>query len=487
MIPSLPTLLVLVPLLGALGCVSLPATPRHLASALGILMMLLLSAYGLHLHLSSAVLIESATLMGLGLRLDGLALVFVLMTSAIAALCSLQARLYFDQQRDALAAFWPLFWLLWAGLNGVWLSRDLFSLYLSMEVLALAATLLMSLRGQKNSFGAALRYLQAVLLGTLLFFIGALLVFIDLGSLALQDLNQQWGQMGRLGLALITVGLLYRAALFPLHTWLPPAHGSAHAPISALLSALVTKASFYILLRIWLNGGAAVSTVAAAQFLGALGAIAIIWGGWMACRQRELKPLVAYSSVNQVGYFFLFFPLIVGTSASVTALASQAAVLQLLSHAFAKAAVFLAIGNLIVATGSNRVSGLSGISSAMPLSLFSFGLAGVSLMGLPPSGGFMAKWTFVQAMVASGQWWWIAVIIGGGLLSAAYVFRIFRQSFFPRGDRPALKPTPLSSDVAPFVLACLSVGLGLVSLWPLSLAFDLQLTGVSAALVGGVA
>jgi formate hydrogenlyase subunit 3/multisubunit Na+/H+ antiporter MnhD subunit len=198
-----------------------------------------------------------------------------------------------------------------------------------------------------------------------------------------------------------------------------------------------------------------------AQLIGALGAAAVIWGSWLAWCQPRLKQVVAYSSVAQIGYLFLLFPLTFGVDASTSLQAQQGITLQVISHALAKSAMFLAAGNLILAVGSNRVDALAGVSHFLPFSLFSFGLAGVSLMGLPPSGGFAAKWMLLQASMASGQWWWILVLVGGGLLSAAYVFRIYRASFLERDEKDHFYHPDRRLEVVAMLLAVASLGLGL--------------------------
>jgi formate hydrogenlyase subunit 3/multisubunit Na+/H+ antiporter MnhD subunit len=137
--------------------------------------------------------------------------------------------------------------------------------------------------------------------------------------------------------------------------------------------------------------------------------------------------------------------------------------LQVISHALAKAAMFLAAGNLILATGSNRVSDLAGVGRFLPFSLFSFGLAGVSLMSLPPTGGFAAKWLLLQASLNSGQWWWALVLLVGGLLSAAYVFRIYRASFLADSGLDEFYHPSRRLEAIPMGLALMSLGLGLVA------------------------
>lgn len=408
---------------------------------------------------------------GISVRLDGLALLFILLTTLVASLSALQALLYFRDQLPLQRRLWWRFWLLVPGLNLVWLAGDLITLYFAMEVVALCVAGLIVLSDERESLRSALRYIQAVLLGTLAFLLGVVLLYGVYGSVSLQVLRAEvsWSPLTGLAIGLITAGLAYRAALFPLHSWLPPAHGSSYAPLSALLSALVTKASFYSLARLWLDWGEQAGSYAAAQLLGAMGALAILWGGWMACRQNNLKMLVAYSSVNQVGYFFLLFPLLIGVSAEAAALARDGAILQVLSHALAKAALFMAAGNLVAAIGNKQIAGLSGVSRFLPLSLLSFGLAGVSIMGLPPSGGFLAKWYLLQSSLISGQWWWVPVLLLGGLLSAAYVFRVFRQSFVEEGSAEQFNYAPPILEIAPMILALMAVGLGLLASTPLGI------------------
>lgn len=404
--------------------------------------------------------------LGIELRVDGLAVTFLLLTTLVASGCGIHAGIYLNPDKPWQRYFWPLYWFLWAGLNTVWIGGDLFNLYVGLELISLAAVGLVALGGQAEALRAALRYLLAALLGSMAYLLGVALVYGQFGTLSLAEVAHQvrlmdQAELMRPALVLMLVGLALKTALFPLHGWLPPAHGIAKSPVSALLSALVVKASFYIAARIWLEAGGAVATQWMAQLLGALGAAAVVWGSWLAWRQPRLKQVVAYSSVAQIGYLFLLFPLTFGVDASISLQAQQGVTLQVISHALAKSAMFLAAGNLILAVGSNRVDALAGVSHFLPFSLFSFGLAGVSLMGLPPSGGFAAKWMLLQASVASGQWWWILVLVGGGLLSAAYVFRIYRASFLERDEKDHFYHPDRRLEVVAMLLAAASLGLGL--------------------------
>lgn len=416
--------------------------------------------------------------LGINLVADGLALGMVALTTLIFSACAVyagcQTRTHppsgHGGEGGEMGFLWPLLWFLVAALNSIWLSADVFNLYVGLELLGLTAVGLVALTGSAEALAAAMRYLLAALLGSLSYLLGVALLYAAGGSLALADLDMlgDAGATPRVALALMTMGLILKSALFPLHAWLPPAHGGALAPVSALLSALVVKASLYILIRLWLALDADTGSRAAANLIGLLGAGAVFWGGWMALQQTRLKYLVAYSTVAQIGYLFLFFPLLTGTSLVAARLAWDGTLLMLLSHALAKSGMFLAAGNLVLAMASPQIADLSGISRFRPLSLFSFGLAGVSLMGLPPSGGFVAKWLLMQSALASGQWWWVTVLILGGLLSAAYVFKVLRHAFVEGPTRDHFDSPPAAMELAAFGLAAASICLGLAADLPLA-------------------
>jgi formate hydrogenlyase subunit 3/multisubunit Na+/H+ antiporter MnhD subunit len=331
--------------------------------------------------------------------------------------------------------FWVLLLAVWAGMNLVVMGRDLFNLYVALELLTFAAVPLVCLDGRKETLDAALRYLMFALLGSVLYLLGAVLLYgaygtLDIGLLAarVQPEPAAW-----LAGALMTVGLLAKTALFPLHLWLPPAHAGAPPAASAILSALVVKGSFVLVIRLWFEVMPGLWSVAGTQLLGALGAAAILYGSVLALRQQRLKLLIAYSTVAQIGYLFLVFPLAFDAEMAqlVPGIALTGGVLQLVSHAFAKAGMFMAAGLIAVALGHDRVADLGGIARILPVSLFAFALAGVSLVGLPPSGGFAAKWLLLSAALGTGQWWWAVVIVLGGLLTGGYLVMVLMRALSP--------------------------------------------------------
>jgi len=398
--------------------------------------------------------------LGIDLYADGFSVLLLWLTAAVGVLVSLYALAYFRQKPAQSRYFWPLWLLLWMALAALFLAADIFNLYVTLELLTLAAVALTALAGGTAALTAALRYLIFALLGSLAYLLGVALLYGSLGTLDIAQIGQaiEPGARTWMAVALITLGLLTKAAIFPLHVWLPPAHASAPAPVSALLSALVAKAACYLLLRLWLWAFPGVLTPAAGQLLGLLGACAIFYGSAQALIQRRLKLLVAYSTVAQLGYLLLLFPLL-------GALAWNGAVLHMIAHGLAKAALFLAAGNVLYALGHDRIMEFSGLSVRLQLTLLAFAVAGVSIMGLPPSSGFLAKWLLLQAALESGQWWWLLTIIIGGLLAAGYIARVVGVAVRNEADMPASDARlPWTLALTPLLLALLSLGLGLAGM-----------------------
>lgn len=402
--------------------------------------------------------------LGIDLFADGLSMVMLWMTALVGTAVTAYSVFYFRDNTEKERFFWPLWMFLWAGLNAIFLSGDVFNLYVSIEVMGLSAVALVCIAGGRDALTAGMRYFLVAITGSLTYLLGVAMLYAQYGALDLSLIGEAAGPgpAAAMAAALMTAGLLAKTALFPLHFWLPRAHASALSPVSAVLSALVVKASFYMVLRLWTGAFEKVLAPQAGLILGALGCAAVIWGALMAMRQKRLKMLVAYSTVSQIGYLFLFFPMAAHSDAFT------GAVYQALSHAFAKASIFLSVGNMMKAIGNDSIDGLAGAGKSVQTSVFAFGISGASLMGLPPSGGFIAKWQLVKASVETGQWWWAAVIMAGGLLAAAYVFPVLRRSFADGEAAGEAKRVPYGMEAAAMALAVLSLVLGIGAAIPLS-------------------
>lgn len=395
--------------------------------------------------------------LGIRLVLDGLSLLLLWLVAVVFLGTTLHAWASIGDQPGS-RRFWPVWLLLLAALNGLFLSADLFNVYVGLEIASLCGIALIAWEGKAESLRAAMRYLLLALLASLVYLLGVAVIYGATGALdfTLAGARLPAGTVTTAAMALVTGGLLLKSAIFPLHAWLPPAHASAPGPVSAVLSALLVKASLYLLYRAWFWLPFP-PLPAAGQLLAMLGAGAIIYGSLQALRQARLKQLVAYSTVAQLGYLMLVFSLPGAWSGSVW---------HLLSHGLAKAAMFLAAANLLWCLGHDRLERLPGMDRHLPISLMAFGLAAVSLMGLPPSGGFLAKWMLLSAAWAAGAWGWVLLLLTGSLLAAAYLFRVLALAFGPADTQPDRAPVrrvhPLM-ELSALGLALLAMALGFAS------------------------
>ena len=390
--------------------------------------------------------------LGIALRADALSIVMMAVVAIVVGGIMVYASADFGMpsgspEGRAPFVFWSLLLAVWGALNLVFVSGDMFTLYVALELLTFAGVPLVCLDGRGETLRAALRYLVFALAGSVLYLLGAVLLYGAYGTL---DIPMLAGRVrpelvAWAAAALMTAGLLAKTALFPLHIWLPPAHAGAPAAASAVLSALVVKGSWFLVVRLWFDVMPAVVTWPSAELLGALGATAIVLFSIVALRQVRLKLLIAYSTLAQIGYLFLMFPLAFNAAAGQLegGGALTAGMLQAISHATAKAAMFMAAGSIYAALGHDRIDNLAGIARALPISVLAFALGGIALMGVLPSGAYLAKKLLLAAADGSGQWWWTWVLQAGGVLTSSYVVLVLARAL-----RPSPTPVQLHKSVS---------------------------------------
>ncbi|TCM16019.1 multisubunit sodium/proton antiporter MrpD subunit [Novosphingobium sp. PhB165] len=414
--------------------------------------------------------------LGVALRADGPAAGMMAVVTVVVAAIALYARRDFAVPEGLVEARAPLaFWLLllavWGSLNLIFVSGDLFTLYVGLELLTFAGVPLVCLDGRAETLRAALRYLLFALMGSLLYLLGTVLIFGVYGTLDIELLSRviQPSLVTRTVLALMTAGLLAKTALFPLHIWLPPAHAGAPAAASAILSGLVIKGSWFLIVRLWFDVMPGVVTFGTAQLLGAMGAAAIVVGSIVALRQQRLKLLVAYSTVAQIGYLFLMFPLAFDASAGAMSGGNvlTAGLLQAASHATAKASMFMAAGLFYKALGHDRIAELGGAARALPITTLTFAMAGLALMGVVPSGAYLAKKLLLAAAADQGQWWWTVVLQGGAAFTAGYTVLVLRRLLAsPMAPEREIARVSRLSECTALALALASLLLGFVAAVP---------------------
>jgi formate hydrogenlyase subunit 3/multisubunit Na+/H+ antiporter MnhD subunit len=473
------SLVILLPLLAAVGAA---ATPR--ASAIWGLTATILTAV-LALWLVLDMLQNGARDVAIGgwvaplgivFVADGLAVLMLLMTSGVGIAVALQAISWgvwpssriSEKAVSLRSGFWPLWLATLGAMNALFLSGDLFNIYVAFEILGLTAVGLTALTGTPSALRAAFDYLSSGLAGSLLLLLGVALAYGAIGRVDLEAVPMLAETVaGRIALALVIAGLAVKAALFPLHFWMPAAHSSAAPVASALLSALVVKGALYVILRISIEGGAGMDALRFA--IAVMGAGAMLWGAWGALRATRLKLLVAQSTVAQIGLIALAIG-VAGDNLQQNGL-WKATALLMLSHALAKAAMFIAVGRIAEDLGHDRISGLNRKELRPGAAEFAFAIASVSLIGLPPTAGFIGKWILIDGLIARDAWIWVALILIGTALSAAYLARVVSRCLRggPHVAANAQHPALRIGDVTALGLATSALVLGLASALPLSL------------------
>jgi multicomponent Na+:H+ antiporter subunit D len=354
--------------------------------------------------------------------------------NAVAAVALVHAqRTVRVEQPDKETWFFALSGLLMLGLNGMVLTGDLFNLYVFLEISSLAGYALLGV-GSKAAAFSAFRYLIIGTVGGSFYLLGIGYLFTVTGSLNLLDVAAILPTVSgngavQVGLILMVLGIAVKAALFPLHGWLPDAYTHASSSAVSLIAPIGTKVAAYVLARIlFYVAGVEMMDVRLpiTLLLGVLASAGIIYGSIMAIAQHELKRMLAYSSVAQLGYILLGFSL-------ANPMGYAGAMLHLLNHAVMKGCLFLVAGNLRLIEGHSDIRRFDDrLQYRHPATMVAFTLAALSMIGLPPLAGFFSKWYLVLGTVAANNWPFLAVILVSSLLNAVYFFRILEKVYLRR-------------------------------------------------------
>ena len=318
--------------------------------------------------------------------------------------------------------------LLLTGLSGVIMSGDLFHLFVMLEIYAIATYALVAMGGDRGLY-ASFRYLLIGTAGSGLYLLGVGFIYFSTGSLNMADvaglLPDLAGSPTIAGaLALIVTGLAVKMALFPFHVWLPDAHSFAPPAVAALLAAVQVKAAAYALIRILFDvfGPAYVADLQVTTLLAYFGAAGVVVGSVMAVRVKDIKRLLAYSTVAQLGFIGMGIGM-------ASPLALIGAMFHVLNHAIMKSCLFLVAGGVLAQTGIKEIARYAGMWRRMPWTMAGFGVAALAMIGIPPTAGFFSKWYLFRGSLDTGQWVLTVVIVTSTLLTLGYFLRLFEQIF----------------------------------------------------------
>ena len=322
--------------------------------------------------------------------------------------------------------------LLLASLLGIIYTNDLFNSYVFIEVSTLAACGIIVIKDKKANIKATIKYLIMSTVGSGLILMAIAYIYSITGHLNMSLIHEviirnysQYPNSILIILVLFTVGLGVKSAMFPLHGWLPDAHSSAPTPSSAVLSGLVIKVYAFTLIKILYRvfSFSIVNETIVLDVIILLGSCGMIFGSIMAIMQKELKRMIAYSSIAQMGY--VFFGIGLGTPAGVAT-----AVFHIVGHAVTKSALFLCSGLMIEKVGSKKIADLKGIGREMPLALILFTLGAFSMIGIPILPGFISKWYLSLACIEINRLSLVIIILTSSILNVIYYFPIIINGFF---------------------------------------------------------
>jgi multicomponent Na+:H+ antiporter subunit D len=412
---------------------------------------------------------------GIEYRVDALNAFVLVIVSGIGAAVIPYTRnsmlLEIERERDYL--FYSAYLLCLAGLLGVTITGDAFNLFVFLEISSLSSYVLISFGFDRRALTAAYQYLVMGTLGATFIVIGIGLLYVSTGTLNMADLAVRLPEMGSdrtkiAAFAFLTVGASLKLALFPLHLLLPNAYTFAPSSVSAFLAATATKVAVYVLIRFFFTVfGVTFSftTLPTAAPLMIMAIVAIIAASTVAIFQNNVKRLLAYSSVAQIGYMILGVAMV--STAGLTA-----GILHLFNHALMKGGLFLVMGCIYCRIGSVHIRDMHGLGQRMPWTMAAFVVGGLSLIGVPLTAGFVSKWFLISAALEKGSWSLAALIVATSLLAMMYVWRVVEVAYFRPAPAGAtvVREAPISLLVPTWVLIGANVYFGIDARLPIAVA-----------------
>lgn len=414
---------------------------------------------------------------GIELRVDALSALMLLVVTGASSMALLAGSRSIDSQIEIERQ--PLFYAAWllvlAGLCGILVSADAFNIFVFMEISSLASYVLVAGGPDRRALPATFKYLVMGTVGATFYLIGIGLIYLMTGTLNLADLEWRIYEVGDqkpilVAAGFITIGLALKAAVFPLHVWLPNAYTFAPNMVTVFLAACATKVSIYVLLRFdffVLQSNLAGHDMQFGYFLMPLAVLGILIASAVAMFEANLKRLLAWSSVAQIGYIILGASLV--SQAGLTA-----SIIHIFNHALAKGALFLALAGIGMSLSHMTLDSVAGIARKMPWTMAAFVLGGLSLVGIPGTAGFISKWYLISAAAATGGIGilLIAIILVSSLMALVYIWRVIESAYFGTiaSDAGELREAPLPLLLGAWTAALANIYFGLSPAVPLDLS-----------------
>jgi multicomponent Na+:H+ antiporter subunit D len=411
---------------------------------------------------------------GIEYRIDALNALIAVIVSAMASLAMLYAPKSVEKEipEHVEPLFYAAFQLCLLGLLGIALTGDIFNLFVFLEVSSLSSYALIAMGKHRKALTASFYYLVLGTMGATFFLIGVGMLYAASGSLNMADILARFAEFEELQLvttllAFIVVGVALKAAVFPLHSWLPSSYSQAPSVVSVFLAASATKVAIYVLIRCLFNVYPMEywTSIVLPDLLVGIGCVGILYGSFRAFGQLDMKRLLAYSSVAQIGYMMVGIGLINQTAMTAT-------LLHLFNHALIKAALFMVAGILLYRANTTNLKDLRGLGRDMPWTLLAMAIAGLSLIGMPGTVGFISKWFLISGAIETGRWYVVLVVLASSIIAILYVWKMIEALYFGSSDKvrinvgqdnKGINQTPVSMVLAVWIAALSCVYFGLDS------------------------
>ena len=417
---------------------------------------------------------------GIEFRIDALNSMVLLLVSSIGLLASIFGwpSVKSEINNAKISLFYSAYLVCFTGLCGVAATGDAFNLFVFLEISSIATYVLVALGSgrDRRALPAAINYVLMGTIGASFFVVGVGFLYAATGTLNMADLAARLPDLAdstvvMAGYAFIFVGLGIKAAMFPLHQWLPNAYTYSPSFVTMFLAATATKVAIYALIRFLFTVFGIDFTFEGLSLLWVLmpmGLAAMIACSFQAIFQTDVRRLLAYSSVAQVGYILLGVS--IGTAAGVSS-----GLLHLVNHAVIKGALFMAVAGVVLVHGGTRLSDFRGLGRRAPFTMTALAIAGLSLIGVPLTAGFQSKYALVTALLQNGWWWAAIIVVFTSFLAVLYVGRILEAVFFqaPIGQAATTKSRlPVLVGVPLWAMALTSIWIGVDGGFVIGLAND---------------
>jgi proton-translocating NADH-quinone oxidoreductase chain N len=399
------------------------------------------------------------------LQANSLAIFLGLVAVGLGALVSLFSIGYMEHS-DGLGRYYGLLLIMIAGIVGIGLAGDLFNLFVFFEVMAIPSYVLVAFEKEKwEPIEAAMKYIIMSVFGSLIALMGISIIFMYTGSLELATLAKLTAGMDSLkaigAVGLIILGFGVKAAIVPLHTWLPDAHSAAPSGISAMLSGIIIESGLITMIKAL----AVLPEINSGVVLIIFGIVSMFVGNFMAIVQRDLKRMLAYSSIAQMGYILLGVGLAFAYLSTGGDYGFRGGIFHILNHAVMKGGAFLCAGAILHSIGTRDLEEMRGIGRKLPLVGVAFAFFGLALAGVPPLNGFISKFFICKAGVDVGGWGIVATVllIVNSVLSLCYYLPAINRILFSRDISEKVKEAkgiPPSMSIPIIIMVILTVALG---------------------------